>query len=469
MTASLPRLIQVAAIAALLAGRLSAQVPRTTAPAAPSLEGIPPELRAKAAQLIAAATHSTVGYARLQTLCDTFGPRHTGSTNQAAAIAWALDQLRNEGFTNVHAEPVTVPRWVRGRESATLLAPREVPLPMLGLGGSVGTPPEGITAPVLVVTNFEQLAARTNEAQGRIIVFNIPYVSYGQTVGIRSRGAAEAARVGGLASLIRSVTPSSLRTPHTGLMTYPAQGPRVPTAALATEDAEMLWRMQERGQTPVIRLCMEAQTTGETVTYNVIADMAGRSRPEEIVLISGHFDSWDVGQGALDDGAGCLVAWEAARLIHELGWRPRRTIRVVLWTNEEYGSHGAKEYARLHREELSRYVLAMESDSGIFQPLGFRFTGSEKAAALMGGILSLMEPVGASRLTLGGADADIQPLLAAGVPTASLATENSRYFYYHHSEADTVDKVDRVEFQRCTAATAVLAYLLADLPEPLPR
>lgn len=462
---------------ALLAGllcldaQLGAQsnLPTPSAPPAPARAAISPSHREVAAQILRAATNSSAGYARLQELCDTFGPRHTGSTNLEAAIDWALQQLTRQGFQNVRGEPVTIPGWARGAESATLLAPRVESLPMLGLGNSIGTPPQGITAPVLVVTNFEQLTARAVDARGKMVLFAVPYTSYGQVVAVRTRGASEAARAGAVASLIRSLTPSSLRTPHTGMMSYAPDAPRIPAAALSTEDADMLLRMQERGHTPVIRLQMEAHSLGDVATRNVVADLPGDSKPDEIVLVSGHFDSWDVGQGAQDDGAGSMVAWEAARLIHDLGLKHGRTIRVVLWANEEYGVYGAPAYVKAHTAELAKHVLAMESDTGIFQPLGFRFTGSDPAAAIVRAIVELLEPIGATRLTLGGADADISKLLAQGVPCASLATDNQRYFHYHHSAADTVDKVDRAEFQRCVAAEAVLLYLAADLPDPLPR
>jgi carboxypeptidase Q len=422
-----------------------------------------------AGQLLRAATNSSAGYARLQELCDTFGPRHTGSTNLEAAIDWALQQFTRQGFQNVRGEPVTLPAWARGSESVTLLSPRFEPLPMLGLGNSMGTPPQGITAPVLVVTNFQQLTTRSVDARGKIVLFAVPYTSYGQVVAVRTRGASEAARAGAVASLIRSLTPSSLRTPHTGMMSYAPDAPKIPAAALSTEDADMLLRMQERGQAPVVRLQMEAHSLGDIRTRNVVAELPGTSSPDEIVLGSGHFDSWDVGQGAQDDAAGSMVAWEAVRLIHELGLKHRRTLRVVLWANEEYGVHGAPAYVKAHAAELPKHVLAMESDTGIFQPVGFRFTGSDAAAAVVRAITELLEPVGATRMTLGGADADISKLLAEGVPCASLATDNQRYFHYHHSAADTVDKVDRAEFQRCVGAVAVLLYLAADLPDPLPR
>lgn len=444
-------------------------LPNRPSPPPPNVSVLDDALREAASRLIRTATNSTIGYARLQELCDAFGHRHNGSTNLDAAIDWALAQFKRQGFHNVRGEPVSVQGWARGSESVTLLAPRVENLPMLGLGNSVGTPPEGLTAPVFVVTNFQQLTAHAAHAKDKIVLFAVPYISYGQVVGVRSRGAIEAARAGAIACLIRSLTPSSLRSPHTGVMNYAEDVRKIPAAALSTEDADMLLRMQERGQEPVVRLKMDAHSLGTVTARNVVADLPGTDRPDEVVLASGHFDSWDVGQGAQDDAAGSMVAWEAARLIHELGLKHRRTIRIVLWADEEYGVFGAPAYVKAHEAELPKHVLAIESDTGIFQPLGFRFTGSEPAAAIVRAIVDLLEPISATRLTLGGADADISRLLEKGVPCASLSTDNQRYFHYHHSAADTVDKVDRAEFQRCVAAEAVLLYLIANLADSLPR
>ena len=420
--------------------------------------------------LVAAATNSPVASRRLAQLCDTFGPRFSGSTNLEAAIDWMLREMRTDGLDNVHGEPVTVPRWHRGSESVELLAPVTGRLPMLGLGGSVGTPPGGITAPVLVVTNYAELEQRATEARGRIVVFNAPFTEYGDTVRFRSTGAIEAAKAGAVASLIRSVTPFSLQTPHTGSMRYDPAVPAIPHAALTPEDAGRLARWQAAGTTPVIKLVMEAQTLSSTESRNVIAEVRGREHPEQVVVVGGHVDSWDVGQGAQDDGGGCLAAWEAVRLIKQRTTPPRRTVRLVLWTNEENGLAGGKAYRDAHREELANHVAAIEADSGTFAPAGFGFTGSESAWPWVRGVSSYLgERLDAGDIKAGGGDADLTPLLEQGVPCFGLRMKPNHYFWFHHTAADTVDKVAPADLQRCTAALAVLTLALADSDAPLPR
>jgi carboxypeptidase Q len=340
---------------------------------------------------------------------------------------------------------------------------------MLGLGGSVGTPAEGITARVLVVSGFADLIARASEARGKIVLFNVPFTNYGETVQYRGRGADAAARAGAVASLIRSVTPYSQQTPHTGAMSYSDSVPRIPHAAITVEDALMLQRMQERGQRIVVRLKMSAQTLPDAQSRNVMADVVGSERPEEVVVVGGHIDSWDVGQGAMDDGGGSVVAWEAVRLLKRLGLRPRRTVRVVLWTNEENGLHGGRGYRDQHLAEVPKHVLAIESDAGVFKPQGFGFSGSDAAFATVQQVGRLLDRIEAGRITRGGGGADIGPLARDGVPVMGLNVDGTRYFWYHHTDADTVDKLDPREMALCVAAMAVMAYVVADLPEPLPR
>src|SRR5690606_3133934 len=258
------------------------------------------------------------------------------------------------------------------------IEPRRQELPMLGLGGSIATPPEGITAEVLVVSSFDELERRAAEAAGAIVLFDVPFTTYGETVRYRTEGAIAAARAGAVASLIRSVGPYSPATPHTGTMRYEEGVPRIPHAALSLEDALLLRRLAERGQTPVVTLTMGAQTEPDALSRNVVAELRGSERPEEVVVIGGHIDSWDVGQGAVDDGGGCVVAWEAVRLLKDLGLRPRRTIRVVLWTNEENGLRGALAYRDSVAAEIENHVLAVESDGGVFAPVGFGVTASDE-------------------------------------------------------------------------------------------
>ena len=425
--------------------------------------------RETANRLIAAATSDSAAFARLTLLTDAFGNRFSGSESLERAIDWILEEMRKDSLENVRGEPVMVPRWVRGNESLRLISPRPRTLPMLGLGGSIATPPEGITADVLVVSSFDELRERASEARGKIVLFDAPFTSYGQTVAYRANGAIEAAKVGAVASLIRSVTPYSQQTPHTGGMRYDSSVTRIPHAAITVEDAMTLHRMQERGERIRVTLTMGARTLPDVQSRNVVAELRGSELPDEIVVLGGHIDSWDVGTGAMDDGGGSVAAWEAVRLMKELGLRPRRTVRVVLWTNEENGLRGGTGYRDAHRDQIEKHVLAIESDAGVFRPTGFGFGGSDSAYAIVNEIGRLLAPIGADTITRPGGGADIGPLMALGVPGMGLQVDGTRYFWYHHTDSDTIDKLDPAEVARCVAAMAVMAYVVADLPAPLPR
>ena len=425
--------------------------------------------RDAADQLIQAALADSAAYDRLAYLVDTFGPRFSGTDNLERAIDWILDEMQRDSLENVRGERVMVPHWVRGDEALTLLAPREEALQVLGLGGSVGTGEEGIEADVLVVSSFEDLERRRDEAEGKIVLFNVPFTTYGQTVQYRVAGASRAAEAGAVASLVRSVGPFSMATPHTGTMRYDADVRRIPHAAVTVEDAMMMQRMQDRGQPVRLRLCMEAETLPDVPSRNVVAEIVGREKPEEVIVLGGHIDSWDVGQGAMDDGGGCVAAWEAVRLMKKLGLRPRRTVRVVLWTNEENGLRGAEAYRDQHEDELANHALAIESDAGTFKPTGFGFTGTDEAYAIVQEIGRLLEPIEAGIITRGGGGADIGPMRPYGVPLMGLAVESEKYFWYHHTPADTIDKLDPDELARCVAAMAVMSYVAAERPESLPR
>jgi carboxypeptidase Q len=379
--------------------------------------------------------------------------------------------MKADGLENVRGEPVMVPHWVRGAESAELVKPRAARLSMLGLGGSVGTPRAGITAPVLVVESFEELARRAAEAKGKIVLFDVPFTEYPVTRRIRTDGASAAARAGAVACLIRSVASSSIRSPHTGAVRYDSTAARIPAAALSVEDAMMLHRFQDRGAPVVVTLRMSARTLPDAPSRNVVAEIAGREKPDEVVVLGGHIDSWDVGQGAMDDGGGAVAAWEAVRLMKRLGLRPRRTVRVVLWTNEENGGRGAEAYAAAHASEVSKHVLAMESDNGAFNPKGYVLSASDSAAAVVRQVAELLQAIDATGVQQvpESPAADITPLAEAGVPAMELDVEGSKYFWYHHSEGDTLDKLDPAELARCVAAMAVMAYVVADLPDGLPR
>jgi carboxypeptidase Q len=318
-----------------------------------------------------------------------------------------------------------------------------------------------------VVSTFDELVERADEARGKIVLFDAPWVGYGQTVQYRSQGAIAAARAGAVASIIRSVTSYSQNTPHTGNMAYADDVRRIPHAAITVEHAKLLHRMQDRGERIELLLKMNAQNMPDAPSRNIMAEVTGSEFPNEVVVLGGHIDSWDVGQGAMDDAGGVVAAWEAVRLIKELGLRPRRTIRVVGWTSEENGGPGGPEYARMHADET--HVLAMESDGGVFKPSGWGFTGPDAAFDIISEIGTLLSGIEAGTISRGGGGADIGPLMREGVPGMGLSVDGTKYFWYHHTDADTIDKLDPDEVKLVVASMAVMAYVVADMSEQLSR
>lgn len=434
-----------------------------------SAQDVASAYRDAANRIIQASTADSAAWSRLAELTERFGNRFSGTDRLNQALSWMLEQMRSDGLDNVRGEPVMVPRWVRGAESAELVQPRRASLPMLGLGGSIGTGPTGVTGEVLVVSSFDELKAKAAQAKGKIVLFDVAFTNYGETVQYRVNGAVEAARVGAVASLIRSVTPYSHRTPHAGSMRYDDAVRKIPHAAITVEDAEMLHRMQDRGEKVVVKLTMAARTLPDVASQNVIAELKGSERPDEVVVMGGHTDSWDVGRGAMDDGGGVVVAWQAIKVLKALGLTPKRTIRVVGWVNEENGGRGATAYRDRYKNDADRHIAAIESDGGVFKPLGFGFTGSEAAMAIVKQIGTLLEPIGSGEITRGGGGADIGPMMELGVPGLGLNVDDTRYFWYHHSDADTIDTLDPHDMGLCVATMAIVAYVLADLPDRLPR
>ncbi|MBN1827139.1 MAG: M20/M25/M40 family metallo-hydrolase [Candidatus Eisenbacteria bacterium] len=431
--------------------------------------------------LIDEALRSDLAYAKLSHLSTRIGHRLCGSHALEEAITWAEETMRRDGLANVRSEPVMVPCWVRGEERAELLTPVRRELKILGLGMSVGTPPEGIEADVVAVESFDELERLgREEVEGKIVLYAVPYEGYGGTVDYRLHGASRAARLGAVAALVRSISPARHDTPHTGTLFYDDDSPRIPAAAVTVEDAERIRGAAARGEPVRARIAMGARLLGDAPSANVIGEVAGREKPEEIVLIGGHIDSWDVGQGAQDDGVGCVIAMEAARLIHRLGAPPRRTIRVVLFTNEENGTRGGKAYRDGHREELPLHVAAIESDAGNGLAAGFgldlRVPGLEgealeraraRGVELLARIAPFLERLGAGDMRTGWSGVDIGPIVEAGVPGLGMRHDTSRYFDVHHSDADRIDRIDPEALRRNTAILAVTAYLLADFPESL--
>jgi carboxypeptidase Q len=422
--------------------------------------------------LIQHARSSTLGFDRLAHLSDYYGHRLSGSKELEQAIDWIVSEMTEDGFDKVWKQEVMVPHWERGHEYATLNAPIQKDLPMLGLGGSIGTGGEPITGEVIMVHSFEDLESKKDLVPGKIVLFNVPFSTYGQTVQYRVNGAIEAAKHGAIASIIASVASYSMQTPHTGVMYYEDGIPKIPHAAITIEDALLIERFLRRGETIEISLYMEAEQFEDAISHNVIAEIKGSDFPDELVVLGGHIDSWDVGQGAMDDGGGCVAAWEAARLIIESGARPKRTVRVVLWTNEENGLRGANHYADWAEKEeqsIQNHILAMESDAGVFDPIGFGFSGSDKAYRQLSEIAQQLVEIDAAELRKGGGGADIGPLMNKGVPGMGLNVESEKYFWYHHSAADTFDKLNHEDFNECVATMAAYAFGVADAEVRLAR
>ena len=446
----------------------------------------------QADKLIAASLADTDGYANLTYLCDHIGKRISGSEPLDRAVAWSADLMRREGLANVTTQKVMVPHWVRGKESGSIVAPVTKPLHMLGLGMSVATPTGGLTAEVAVVSNFDELKTLGEKGvKGKIVLFNAPYEGYGKTVMYRVAGPSQAAALGAVAVLVRSITPLALQTPHTGTLVYDAKLPKVPAAAVSLEDAMMLARLAGSGGgegVPVkVHLDMEAHMEGDAPSANIMGEIVGTEHPEEVVVLGGHIDSWDVGQGAQDDGSGIMATLEAVNLIHKLGLAPKRTVRIVFWVNEENGDAGGEAYAKSLGDKVLNQVAAIEMDGGAEAPVGYGYGSGGFRRAMPGQpaappelspeeqhsldllrqIATLLKPVGADTVRPGGGGSDIEPLMVKGVPGLGELTTAAHYFDWHHTEADTLDKVDPMEFRKNIASLAVMTYVLADMPEKL--
>lgn len=409
-------------------------------------------------------------YHALAEFADHFGHRLVGSESLEAAIDELVAALRVAGVDRVVTEPVETPVWQRGREMAALVEPRHVPLDVLGLGGSVATPPGGITAPVLVVRSFEELERRSAEVNGTIVLYNPEWTSYLPYVPYRTKGPSHAARYGAVAALVRSATPASLYTPHTGMLDYMPGYPKIPAAAVTVEDADMLTRLAKRGSNVVVHLEMSNNHT-QGVSRNIIADIMGSVFPEQYVILGAHTDSWDVGQGVVDDAGGVFIGLAAMEQLRRMQLRPRRTLRLVLWTAEENGLHGATEFVRRHRDEMDAVSLALESDIGTFAPVGLTTSGGDNTTAcILRRLLTLTAPIGATRLEpANGRGSDVTKLEELGVPASVLLTRNERYFHYHHTRADTMSALSSRDLDLCAAFWTAVAYVVADLRDMLPR
>ncbi|MFI5114502.1 MAG: M20/M25/M40 family metallo-hydrolase [Terriglobales bacterium] len=457
--------------------------PAGAPPAVPPPSPIGPDLLRELRSVRDAALLSDYAWRQLAHLTENIGPRPAGSPQAQAAAEYVAAEMRKLGL-DVRLEEASVSHWVRGEEKAELVEyPGQAPqttqrIVLATLSGSSATPAEGLTADVIVVHSFDELGVLGREkVAGRIVLFNVVYderkalagyafEAYGEAVGYRGRGAKAAADLGAVASLIRSVGGADYRLPHTGY-SVPAG---IPAAALAAEDADLVEHLAAQGRVRM-HLILTPQRLPDSTGYNVVADLKGSEHPEQIVVVSGHLDSWDLGRGAIDDGAGVVISMAAAQLLQQLHLRPRRTLRVIAWMDEENGGGGNQAYAKAHAAEMSNHIAVIESDAGAGHPLGYAIRMSAAAASALEPIMDVLRPIGSTVLhpTNYGPGSDIEPLVEAGVPGIGIIQDGRKYFDYHHTAADTLDKVDPQELRENAAAMAVMGYALAAMADPLPR
>jgi carboxypeptidase Q len=448
-----------------------------------STANFPPLLVQQLSAIKAAALNDDYGYRQLAHLTENIGARPTGSPQATAAAEYVAAELRKLGL-EVHLEPVTVPHWVRGAETAALVEyPDMVPnttqkIVLTALGASSSTPPEGLTAEVVTVDTLDELQALgRDKVAGKVVLFNevldkqkaaagLSFPAYGEAVVYRVAGPKAAASLGAVAALIRSIGSADYRLPHTGI-SIPAG---IPAAAVAAEDADLIVHLAAQGKVRM-QLTLTPQKLPDETSYNVIADLKGSEHPEQIVVVSGHLDSWDLGTGAIDDGAGVVMAMQTAEVLQRLHLRPARTLRVIAWMDEETGGSGSRAYAAEYSNDFPRHIAAIESDAGAAHPLGFDVKAAPAAIDVLRPVQSVLHSIGATvfQPTTYSPGADITPMSDAGVPAFGVMPDGRSYFNYHHSAADTLDKVVLGELRENAAAMAVLAYALTNMKEPLPR
>ena len=495
-------LVTTVVLMATQAGFAQMGMPGERIPTLPAQAGpLAAKYKADADKILAAAATDHDGYTALTYLTDHIGKRLSGTPQLNTAVEWGAELMKKAGLQNVRVQPVMVPHWVRGNESATITYKGEAgtivkPLHMLGLGMSVGTPKEGLTAPVAFVHDFAELDALPDtQVKGKVVVFNPGWHGYGMGSMYRTGGPSRAAARGAAAVLVRSATGLAMQTPHTGTLRYDEKAPKVPAAAISVEDALLIERLAKEGPVTV-HLQMDAHMEPEVQAGNVMGEIVGSEHPEQVVVLGGHIDSWDVGQGAQDDGSGIMATFEAVSLIHKLGLKPKRTIRIVFWVNEENGGAGGRAYREMIGDKIGDQVAAIEMDAGAEKPLGIGYGGfggprrpappapgaaaaapapragfdvnslsaeEKQSFAYLQDIASLLTSIGTDSVSPGGGGSDIGPITADGVPSLSPRTVGEHYFDWHHTEADTLDKVDEDSFKKNTAMLSVLAYVLADM------
>lgn len=414
-------------------------------------------------------------YQNLEYLCKKIGHRLSGSDGAAKAVEWTKELMTRYGFDKVYLQEVMVPHWVRGdKETGRIITPNMrggIQVNIAALGGSVGTGPEGLTAPVIEVKDFDELKKLGKEkVAGKIVFFNypfdvkkiMPFEMYGQAAKYRTRGAVEAARYGAVGSITRSMTNYNTSVVNTGAMNYNDSITKIPACAISTSDAEKLSDMLKKEQQVQFHIRMNCLKLPDVKSYNVIGELTGSQFPDEIIVVGGHLDSWDVGEGAHDDGAGCIQSIEVLRTLKALGIRPKRTIRAVLFMNEENGLRGGEEYARQALLKKEKHILAIESDAGGFTPRGFSTTMNAEQKGKILKWKDLFYPYGAYDFTRAGGGADIGPLGKQNVPLMGLTPDNQRYFIIHHTELDVFEQVNKRELELGSIVMTMMVYLVSE-------
>lgn len=473
-------------IALVLANAIIVAAQHPTPTPTPTPVTYPPQLVSALKRIQQAALESDYAYRQVAHLSNNIGPRLSGSPQDKHAVEYVAAELKRLGL-DVQLEKVTVPHWVRGEETGALtqfpgMAPNTTQkIVLTALGGSVATPASGLTAEVVVVKSFEELEALgRKKVEGKLVLFNVIFdkqlaaqgfagPAYGQAVAYRSGGPSAAARLGAVGALVRSVGGADYRLPHTGQTRYAADAPQIPAGAVSAEDADLMANLAAQG-TVKMRLVLTPQTLPDATSYNVIGDLKGSEHPEQVIIVSGHLDSWDLGTGAIDDGAGVAVAMQAAQLLKQLRLRPKRTIRVIAWASEENSLNGGRTYAANRKDDMANQYAAIETDGGAGHPAGIYVAGKPGLLPLLNPLSVILRSSGAGVLVaVQDTGADISFLGAAGVPTFAPIQDSRTYFNYHHTAADTLDKIVPRELQENCAVVATLAFTLADLPQSLPR
>ena len=427
-----------------------------------------------ASRLLATGLRTCESFDMLKELTSQAPHRLSGSAGAAKAVEIAREMMVKRGFDKVHLETVMVPHWVRGDVEEAMITrsatKKGTPLTICALGGSIGTPKGGVEGEVIEAKSFDELKSLGEAAKGKIVFFNRPFdatklntfEAYGGAVDQRGRGAVEAAKAGGIAVLVRSMTLATDDVPHTGVMSYVDSVKKIPAAAVSTVDADMLSELLAREKNIEVRMKLTCKTLPDAQSANVVGEITGSEKPNEVIVVGGHLDCWDKGQGAHDDGSGSVQAIEVVNLIKKLGLTPKRTIRAVMFMNEENGDRGGKAYPVAPERKGEKHVAAIESDRGGFAPRGISVQADSTVLRKVQQWASFFKRFDAGQIESGYSGVDVFPMVEKGVPGFGLDVENQRYFDYHHSDNDTIDKVNRRELELGAIVEAMLCYLISE-------